>query len=268
MRREDLQPFGQMLDAVCSLLSRGNYTPNATNTALFFRALQRYSLDEVRAGFDAHVSDPQRGKFVPTPADVIAQIEGLAANDGRPGAEEAWAIVLRGRDEAETIVWTAEMAEAWSIAKPVMDLGDEVGARMAFRESYGRLVEDARRKRMPPGWSLSLGHDEQRRIEAIRSAVSDGRLPESELQALPAPRGDVPLLAAPKAGAMSQAEATAREALRNLADRLRARREAPSEDYVAKLETEQLKAEAHRKFVEAGAELIGRAETKVQEQQQ
>ncbi|MFN6993719.1 MAG: hypothetical protein ACK4PH_05905 [Aquincola tertiaricarbonis] len=197
MREADFDQFGEMLDAICSLLSRGTYVPNATNTALWFRSLQAHPIEAIRAAFDAHVKDPQRGRFVPTPADVIAQLEGLAAADGRPGAEEAWAIVQAGADEAATLVWTDEIGQAWGIAKPVLDGGDEVGARMAFREAYNRLVAEARKAGRPAAWAVTLGHDQTRREAAVREAVLAGRLVADEVQhLLPAPvvTEQVPLL--------------------------------------------------------------------------
>lgn len=246
MREPDFAEFSKLLDAVCSLLSRGTYVPNATNTALWFRSLQAHELAVVRAAFDAHVKDPQRGRFVPTPADLIAQIEGLASNDGRPGAEEAWALALHARDEADTVVWTAEMAEAWSVARSVFDLGDEVGARMAFREAYTRLVEDARRAHMPAAWSVSLGFDLERRALAITAAVRAGRLPQEELLALPAPaRGEALLL--PVSSANTDA---ARQRLRELAEKLRNPAERPSQAQADHERTQALKAEAARLVAE------------------
>jgi|GEM_PF-4860721 len=54
-------------------------------------------------------------------------------NDGdcRRSAEEVWGIVLASRDESGAVVWTAECTEALSICRPILDLGDEAGARMA-----------------------------------------------------------------------------------------------------------------------------------------
>jgi hypothetical protein len=248
MREADFDQFGAMLDAVCSLLSRGTYVPSAANTALWFRALAAHSLDEVRSGFDAHVRDPQRGRFVPTPADIIAQLQGLAEDDGRPGAEEAWAMVLRSRDEAETVVWTREMAEAWAVARVVIDGGDEVGARMAFREAYGRMVDDARRNRMPAAWSVSLGLDPARRADAVRSAVITGRLPQSELFALEPPRTDLQL--GFESEHASPAEQQARDALRALSERLRAKQNEPSADALARAQTDAQKAEAAARVAE------------------
>lgn len=188
MEDKDLKAFSSMLDAASELLSSGGYKPNGTSTAIFFNALRTHSIEVVRDAFMAHCQDPQRGRFVPKPADIIHQIEGAAENDGRPGAEEAWSMCLPAADEARTVVWTAEMAEAWGLARVVLDAGDEVGARMTFRETYSRLIASARKQRRPVEWSATLGHDEAMRADALRDAVSAGRLP---LTALPAPSGPV-----------------------------------------------------------------------------
>lgn len=187
MREQDYDEFAELLEGVSSLLSRGKYVPNPTNTALFFRALSRHPIEAVRAGFDAHVADTVRGQYVPNPADILAQIEGLAAVDGRPGAEEAWAIACRAADESDTVVWSEEMAQAWQMCQPVMAMGDEVGARMAFKESYVRQVEDARRLRRPVSWSVSLGHDASKRHGALVKAETMGLLTAGEALRLAPP---------------------------------------------------------------------------------
>lgn len=188
MHSSELKEFTSVLDSVCQMLSRGSYAPNTTSTAIFFNTLRAYDLSMVKAAFAAHCADPQRGRFPPVPADILAQIEGAAENDGRPGAEEAWAVCLPASDEARTVVWTAEMAEAWGLARVVLDAGDEVGARMTFRETYSRLIASARKLRAAPQWSATLGHDEAMRADALRAAVGAGRLP---LTALPSPAGPV-----------------------------------------------------------------------------
>jgi hypothetical protein len=186
MRERDFGDFTALLDAACSLLSRGAYQPSPANAALWFRSLAAHDLAAVRAGFDAHIKDPKHGRFVPTPADILGHIEGLHGSDGRPGVEEAWAIAIAAFDEAATVVWTAETAAAWVIARPVMSAGDDVGARMAFREVYERLVREARRRMEPCTWQETIGHDPERRHAALESAAKAGRLPHS---ALPAPAG-------------------------------------------------------------------------------
>lgn len=179
MDKGDFPAFTEILDATCALLSRGQYQPNPTNTALWFRSLARYPLHEVRAAFDAHIRDPQRGRFVPVPADIIAQIEGAAEGDGRPGPEEAWAIALACRDESASVTWTDEIAKAWGVASAAASAGDLIGARMAFKESYERHVQDARAERRPVHWSVSLGHDVARRHEEVERAQVTGLISHS-----------------------------------------------------------------------------------------
>jgi hypothetical protein len=213
MRDTDFDAFGELLDAVCSLLSRGTYTPSATNTALWFRALSAHDLASVRAGFDAHVRDPQRGRFIPTPADILAQLD--AADDGRPGPEEAWAIALGAQDERTTVVWTQDIAAAWNVAKPVLAIGDEVGARMAFREAYMRIIGEARAEKQPAAWMASIGFDTAGREGPMRAAVAAGRLSSDALLALPAPASAAAL---ELVGGIAD---KARQSLREVADELR-----------------------------------------------
>lgn len=246
MRESDFREFSQLLDGVCGLLSRGSYAPSSVNTALWFRSLGDQSLDDVRAAFDAHVRDPERGRFVPTPADVLAQIKALSCDDNRPGAGEAWAMVLEARHEICTIIWTPEMAQAWSVSRAVLDLGDEVGARMAFKETYVRLVDQARRDRLPVTWSVSEGHDPVERNRAIAEAVKMRRLDAAQFPSLPQPREAVALLCAP----VTSIPEHARNALLSLREMLTAQSEPASQDLEAKSKTSLAKEESHQKFRE------------------
>lgn len=242
MRDVDFDAFAALIDDTAALLARPGQPPlSATARAMYFRALQQHTLSAVRAAIDAHVKDPQRGRFFPMPADLIAQIAGLAERDGRPGAEEAWAIALRSRDEAETVIWTTEIAKAFVIARPVLDGGDEVGARMAFRESYSRLVDEARHGRTPAAWSASLGFDQERRRKAIGAAVSAGLLPMTEVPLLPAPTLDAVTRSAPP---------HIRQRLHEVAAQLRDAPEADGQDAIAKRETAELKAASARRVEE------------------
>lgn len=218
MRDDQLTEFSGLLDATCAMLSRGAYQPNPTSTALFFRSLGSYSLETVKTAMSKHIADPQRGRFVPTPADVIAQIHGNS-DDGRPGPEEAWAIALRAQDEAETVVWSAEMAKAWGMAKVVLDAGDEVGARMTFRETYTRHVDAARSQRIAVRWEVSLGLDPARQAQALAAAAELGRTPHTEPSLALPPAQPAALLTGPTKG-MSKAKAQAIEKLRKLGEKL------------------------------------------------
>lgn len=239
MQPSDLKEFRELLVGVCSLLTRGTYQPDPTSTALFFNALRRHSMGTVRAAFQAHIDDPKAGKFSPMPADILGQIERAAADDGRPDDAEAWATALRAADEAATVVWTAETAEAWGICRPVLDAGDEVGARMAFKSAYNRLLSAARSQREPVRWAASEGHDLALRDDSLRLGVELGRLPPAYL---PAPRG-------PVAGLLELAQQrgcppAVRDRLLEIRQQIADRADAPSQDYLDKLHTADLKAAA------------------------
>lgn len=224
MREADMGAFFALLDDVGSLLLRPGQAMTATSKAMFFRAMSEYGLPSVRAAFDAHVKDPQRGKFMPLPADLIAQIIGAAVDDGRLGAEEAWATAIVASDERATVVWTGEIAQAWEIARPVFERGDEIAARMAFREAYSRLVAQARAAREPMRWRISVGHDVRQREAAIQAAVTAGRLGQAELADVPRLDAPAPTPLLARLGAMIGMPSIAdrsRETLRHTADELR-----------------------------------------------
>lgn len=187
MDERDAEPFALMFDEVFGLYPQAKDATIGQKT-MFFRALGAFTIAQVRAGFDGHVKDSARGKFPPLPADVIAQIETRATEDGRPGPEEAWAIASRANDENLTLIWTAEIAECWGICLSVLRGGDEVGARMAFKEAYTARIAKARQAGKRPAWHATLGHDAAQRDAALEQAYAAGLLPPPErLKELPAP---------------------------------------------------------------------------------
>lgn len=241
MVEADVTPFVAMLRDVYGLYPAAKPL-NDGQAAMFFRAVSAHSLAAVQQAFDAHVKDPQRGRFPPLPADVIAQIDGRAADDGRPGADEAWATALQARDEAASVVWTGETAQAWDVARHVLEIGDEVGARMAFRDAYNRLVDEARRQRRPIDWRASLGFDPTGRAAAIEAAQVAGLLSHAPTLALPVPDNATALF-----GAMPP---HIRERLTALANRLRGDAYTPSADAMAKDEAAQRKADVAERVAE------------------
>lgn len=123
-------------------------------------------------------------------AEIIERVE---CADGRPGADEAWMTALQAQDESATVVWTDETRAAFEIARPALEINDKTGARMAFRDAYQRLVDDARKSNAPASWSASLGWDAETRRTVLESAVQCGRLPPSQAAGLlpppPEPHG-------------------------------------------------------------------------------
>ena len=103
-------------------------------------------------------------------------------DDGRPGAEEAWAMMPM--DERQSVVWTQEMATAFGVCGPMLARGDKVGARMAFKERYAALVADARDAKRPVTWNASLGHDPRGREGVLAQAITMQRLAKNDAMAL------------------------------------------------------------------------------------
>lgn len=174
MDQQDFERFSKALDGCLSIW---DVTPTPEVRMVWFKLLAPFSIDEVARGFTAHMRDPSSGKFQPKPAHIIERIQAAAANDGRPGAEQAWALASRASDERATVVWTQEMAQAWRVCQSVMLMGDEVGARMAFKETYTALVDDARHARIKPQWTVSEGFDQTMRHAAVLQAETLGLLP-------------------------------------------------------------------------------------------
>jgi hypothetical protein len=112
---------------------------------------------------------------------IITQIEKLNPN-GRISADEAWA--LYPHNEESSAVITNEIAEAMAVAQPLLNEGDKVGARMAFKNAYERIVENNKSQGISPQWFPSLGTEKSGREIAVKEAVRIGRLPSSAIQTL------------------------------------------------------------------------------------
>ncbi|RUQ35260.1 MAG: hypothetical protein EKK71_13370 [Candidatus Competibacteraceae bacterium] len=193
---------------------------------VYWSALQGYPLAEVQRAVEQHVQDAEAGRFFPKPADLIGQIQRNAGDDGHPEPNEAWGILLRLiGDERETGVLTDEMRAGWAACQPVLDLGDEVGARMAFLEVYSRRVHEARQRGQPARWTVTLGTDPALRDARLTEAVEARRIGVDQAQALlpgPAPASldqVAGLLEGPTASEQDRGTA---ERLRALAQMLRA----------------------------------------------
>lgn len=174
--------------ATKALLQAIAVTAELTSTSLseaaarvFAEDLSRYPQHQVLAAL-VKCRKELKGRL--TLADVISRLD-----DGRPGPEEAWAMLPR--DEAMTVVWSEEMAVAWGVALPLIKEGDTVQARMAFLERYRALVQAARDDGKPVEWTPSLGHDIHGRETPLLEAVAKSRLPASQVQKL-LPHLDVP----------------------------------------------------------------------------
>jgi hypothetical protein len=151
-------------------------------------------------------------------AAVIARID-----DGRPGIEEAWAMLPT--DESQSTAWTDEMAQAWGIALPLIEDGDRIVARMAFKETYAKLVTEARDQERPIKWSMSFGDDKNCRQTALVNAVRLKRIQlDSAIALLPpdAAEGLIRMLGVKSHPLLAPPTSTGREQLKALMNTLKA----------------------------------------------
>lgn len=166
----------ELAAALCATAETLGQVLSATAAELMAQDLADYGMDDLANALQACRRE-LTGKLT-----LAAILQRIQAADGRPDPNEAWSIALAASDEAESVVLTEEIRQAMSASAPVMAQRDKVGARMSFLSAYQRLVDTARRKCRPVVWSLSMGHDPQRRVAALEEAGRLGRLPAPEVQ--------------------------------------------------------------------------------------
>ena len=126
---------------------------------IYFAGLVDIPQDHLRVAF-------RRARYELKWFPKLAELRGLAGaqsdapNDGRPGPEEAWARMPKGEHmEDDSIVWCEEERAAYAACRCLLLDGDQIGARMAFKERYVRELEEARSQERPVRWTMSAGYD-------------------------------------------------------------------------------------------------------------
>jgi hypothetical protein len=182
MQANDKPEFFAVLSRTFKTLGKGAPEPEVID--VWWTKLEPFPLEAVAHAFSRHLDVSE---FAPTPAAILRHLPKLG--DGHLEAAEAWAIARNARDEAETVCWTQEMAEALSVTNGIGN--DEYAARTAFTARYNRLVEDARANGARAVWFMSYGHDASKREGVALEAVRTGRLQLEHVRAA------LPMLAAP-----------------------------------------------------------------------
>ena len=178
MNKNELTAFNEMMQGIAGMYDK---QLNSTTIAIYFKKLGRFDYKTVEQGLFDHL---ETGKFMPKPADIIEAIETRRNNDGRPTADEAFTIAIQLQDEAATVVSNEEISQAWQEASYVMP--DRVGARMAFRSAYERIVSEARAQNSPLKWFPSLGTDKDAREAPVLRSIEQGRLPHTSMKLIAA----------------------------------------------------------------------------------
>lgn len=176
---DDKREFAEVMKATLAI-----YGKDASKAVLelYWHALLPYDIGTVRHAFSNWLTDPDQGRFSPKPADIIRNIQHISGKPDWLSANEAWALALPAQDEANTVVWTNEIAQAWSIAQPIMREGDKVGARMAFIAAYERLTKAAQGTGRAPEWSVSEGWNKEAVKGTVEQAVTTGLLPKPKAE--------------------------------------------------------------------------------------
>jgi hypothetical protein len=128
----------------------------------------------------------------------VAELRELAGalpssiSDGRPGPEEAWARMPKGEHiEDDTVVWCEEERSAYDACRGLLLDGDQIAARMAFKERYERELAESRSQGRPVRWTVSAGYDVGHRLTILAVAVETNQISlETALQFVPDQRRD------------------------------------------------------------------------------
>lgn len=143
--------------------------------------LAQYDLPGVLAALARCRREVQAGRFCMR--EIAERIPGAHISD-----DEAWALVPK--DEKTTAVVTQQMLTALAAAQPLLEAGDKIGARMAFKHAYERLISEECGQR--PIWIISMGWEPKGRLESVMRAVELGRITAAAAQEmLPQHRFDI-----------------------------------------------------------------------------
>lgn len=185
MNSQEFEIFANAWADAHEVMSAGKVLSERAMVSVF-DDLAEYPLESVLSAISYH---RKTARFAPVPADVIAILD---AGNKRPSPDEAWAMMPN--DESETVVWTTEMAEAYSIVSGLIADGDNIAARMAFRSAYERLCNEAALIRRPVEWKVCLGFDKEKIKPVLRQAVMSGRISrEKAIAFLPHPTDSGPI---------------------------------------------------------------------------
>ena len=248
MKSTDEKAFAITLAGTLQVVYEKTVTPALLD--VWFASLQQYELVDVQAAFRSYVTHPTDCKFPPKPGDLIRHLPQATTDDGHPGPDEAWGMLLRLiGNERETGVLTDEMRAGWAACQPILDLGDEVGARMCFLDVYRRRMQEARQNGLKAHWTVTLGDDPTLRIQRLNESVKALRIDVDHAQSLLP--GQTPVSLDQVAGLLEGPEASPQDVdtsrrFRDLAQRLRDSR-VESDRCWAEQRQQQREAEIERK---------------------
>lgn len=147
---------------------------------VYWELVRHVPVDVLIDAIDAHLRDPDVRSSFPRPSDILRYVP-CNPRSQHLNSDEAWALAIVAAEEKNTVVWTTAMQSAWHLCSSVY-AEDPVGARVAFRSAYERIVREARARHLPPSWVVSLGWDKEQRRQAVDQAVHLGRISQTVAQ--------------------------------------------------------------------------------------
>ncbi len=192
----------EIAKAIALLTTEYDLTPFSEDRVdMWMSALQKFPAGSVRRATEDFIKS---SKFKPQLADIVERCAAQIAGNWL-GADEAWAMMPKS--EADSSLMTNEIAQAMAAATPLLEAGDRIAARMAFRDAYNRLTEQAKIEGRQPVYFASFGTETQGRLQMLANAVNARHMAlEAAVEALPEYGYDLvrmlgvkihPLLAAP-----------------------------------------------------------------------
>lgn len=179
----------EFLAVIGGLLELYGQQASTTKVNIYWSTVGQFPIESLRKAANAWV---RKSEFMPKPANLIKLMGGVS-NHLSP--DEAWSIAILASDEINTVVWTNEIAKAWSQAEIVYCNGDKIGARRTFIEVYERLVNESMMYCRPIEFFVSLGNDKSRRVDAINHAVFTGLLTQERANYyLPKPENSIAMI--------------------------------------------------------------------------
>ena len=246
--------LAELAAGICATAETLGQTISATAARLMAEDLSVFPPQDIRKALQSCRRE-LTGKFT-----LGAVMQRIQAEDGRPGKDEAWAIAVMANDEFETVVMTDEIQLALTAARPVLESGDKIGARMTFINAYERFVLHAREAAKPVNWHVSIGYDANRRAIAIEKAVQMQRIPHEHGQKYLADLRIAPVtedgraLAGLITGTVTRPSPDVSERLQGVKKSMLAVRKANAD------RKQQIREEAEQQFAERRAELIRQVE--------
>lgn len=171
----------KFLEIMTSCSSVYRQEADKSTMRVFWQLLEAYPIEAVEKAFINHL---RSNKFFPTPSEIIASLD---VKYKHLGSDEAWAMMPRS--EFESVVWTEEMAAAYAVAFDLINEGDRIAARMAFKNAYERLCNEASLMQKPVVWTVCKGYDKSLIEPVLQKAVLQGRITQEVADKhLPAPQ--------------------------------------------------------------------------------